>query len=59
MPSIPKSTVQEASVAAREKFKLSQSEIVANFLYAKEDANQDEEQLQAKPIQKEQHPITT
>ena len=58
MPSIPKSTVQEASVAAREKFNLSQSEIVTN-LYAKEGADQDEEQLQAKPIQKEQHPITT
>ena len=58
MPSIPKSTVQEASVAAREKFKLSQSEIVANR-HAKEGADQDEEQLQAKPIQKEQLPVTT
>ena len=58
MPSTPKSTVQEASIAAREKFKLSQSEIVANR-YAKEGADQDEEKLQAKPIQKEQHPITT
>ena len=43
MPSTLKSTIQEASVAAREKFKLSQSEIVAN-LHAKEGADQDEEQ---------------
>ena len=44
VPSAPKSTIQEASVAAREKFKLSQSEIIAN-LHAKEGSNQDEEQL--------------
>ena len=44
MPSTPKSIVQEASVAAREKFKLTQSEIVANQ-HAKESADQDEEQL--------------
>ena len=58
MPSTSKSTVQEASVAAREKFKLTKSEIVTNR-HAKDGADQDEEQLQAKPIQKEQHPITT
>ena len=58
MPSTPKSTVQEASAGAREKFKLSQNEIVANR-HAKEGTNHDEEQLQAKPIQKGQHPITT
>ena len=49
MPSIPKSTVQEASAATREKFKLSQSEIIANR-HTKVGADHDEEQLQAKPI---------